>query len=193
MLYILIFVIVAYLIHRGNELGKFDSILGKEKDKPVENVAVSGGYFPCILEGNIDMPPMEAVKEAAIIDVKEAGLFKDGMTAEECMALCSMPLPNPYNFGGGGAYGGRYMTGSFRFEIDANGQQTGDSWVKIFSDEKFLVTGGIRQDGIIAMGSIGGTEINGSVATGTLTNGRLLHGDGKHHIYGVLNGTYRKL
>jgi hypothetical protein len=43
------------------------------------------------------------------------------------------------------------------------------------------------------MGSIGGTEINGSVATGELVNGKLLHGDGKHHIYGVLNGSYRKV
>jgi hypothetical protein len=136
---------------------------------------------------------MSDVTAAAIIDVKEAGLWRDGMTGQEAMDLCSMPLPNAYNFGGGGAYGGRYMTGSFRFEIDANGQQTGDTWVKIFSDEKFPVTGGIRPDGVIAMGSIGGTEINGSVATGELVNGKLLHGDGKHHIYGVLNGSYRKV
>lgn len=187
---ILIGIVVVYLLYRGNELGKFDNILNKNKTEPTPTNSTS--YFPCVVEGGIDMPPMDAVKEAAIIDVKEAGLFKDGMTAEDCMSLCSMPLPNEYNFGGGGAYGGRYMTGSFRFEIDANGQQTGDSWVKIFSDEKFPVTGGIRPDGIIAMGSIGGTQINGSVVSGT-TSGKLLHGDGKHHIYGVLNGTYRKL
>lgn len=181
--YILIGLVIVLIV--AYKRGVFDN-------KKQDVVAPVGGFFPCILEGNIDMPPMDEVTKAAIIDVKEAGLWRDGMADSEAMALCSAPLPNALNFGGGGAYGGRYLTGSFRFEIDAVGQQTGDSWVKIFSDDKYTVTGGITGDGTIAMGSIGGTNIVGTVTKGS-PFGKILHGDGKHYIYGVLNGTYTKL
>lgn len=166
--------------------------LYKQSKKDKAPAVVAKPLFPCVIEGNIDMPPMAEVIKAAVIDVKQAGLWHDGMTDEMAVAMCSMPLPNANNFGGGGAYGGRYLTGSFHFEIDATGQRIDAlSWVKIFSDEKYPVTGGVRGDGGIGMGSIGGTGISGRIADGKLLDARIEHGDGKPHIYGVLNGVVR--
>ena len=85
------------------------------KPEPVASTAC----YPSIIEGNVNMPPMADVLEAACIDVKAAGLFTEGMTGDQCAALASAPLPNATGFGGGGAYGGRYLTGSYHFEIDA--------------------------------------------------------------------------
>ncbi len=155
-----------------------------------EPAPVSTACYPAVIEGNVNMPPMADVLLAACIDVQEAGLFVEGMTGEQCAALASTPLSNANNFGGGGAYGGRYLTGSYHFEIDANGQQIADkSWLKLFSDGKYPVTGGITPACVIAMGSIGGVQISGSVASGKPV-GRVLHGDGKHHIYGAMDGVF---
>lgn len=180
----------------------------KQKRKQSAPVAApEGGFFPCILEGSIDMPPMADVIKAARLDVEEAkayltsqGKYRDNLSDEECMALCSMPVKGHpawdgvNEFGGGGAYGGRYLTGSFHFEIDSVGQQIdGVSYVTIFSAEHFPVTGGIRGDGGIGMGSIGGTGISGRIENGKLVDARIEHGDGKTYIYGVLNGTWRKV
>lgn len=151
-------------------------------------VAAAPACFPIVVEGNVDMPPMADVAAAAVKDVQDAGLFVDGMTNDQAMALASAPLPNVNNFGGGGAYGGRYLTGSYRFEIDANGQRIDEkSWLKLFSDEKFPVTGGVTPDCTIAMGSIGGVDIRGKIADGKST-GKVMHGDGKTWIYGAMNG-----
>jgi hypothetical protein len=191
---ILILVVFAYSIYRGKELGYFDKFLIKPTPEAPQ---VSNKFYPCLFEGSIDMPPMEDVAQAAIVDVKAAGLYKEGMTKEECMNLCSVPVQGQAGwdgvntFGGGGPYGGRYLTGSFHIEIDANGQQIPTaSWIKLFSDEKFPVTGGVFPDGKINMGSIGGTQIQGSLVTGKPV-GKILHGDGKHHIYGNLNGGFK--
>lgn len=155
------------------------------ESKPAPTVV---SCYPSVIEGNVNMPPMADVLLAACIDVKEAGLFTEGMTGERCAELASAPLPNATGFGGGGAYGGRYLTGSYHFEIDANGQRIDDkSWLKLFSDEKYAVTGGVTPDCKIAMGSIGGVQISGSVASGAPV-GRVLHGDGKVHIYGAMDG-----
>jgi hypothetical protein len=63
------------------------------------------------------------------------------------------------------------------------------SWVTLFSPEHFPVTGGILPNGDVNMGSIGGVTIKGSVSTGKPI-GRVMHGDGKVHIYGNLNGGF---
>lgn len=201
---ITVLLVVVWLISRAKRLGYFDK---KENTSTPSDTTNEGGFvFPCVLEGNIDMPPMVDIVKAARIDVEAAKeyltsrmKYRSDLSDEECMALCSMPVKGQpgwdgtNEFGGGGAYGGRYMTGSYHFEIDAIGQQIpGKSWVKIFSDVPYPVTGGIRGDGVIAMGSIGGTEINGAVVNGQ-PSGRILHGDGKHYIYGVMNGRYTKI
>lgn len=195
-----VLVVLGWLYERARKLGYL-----KKKDKqPSETTTQTSGFvFPCILEGNVDMPPMADVRKAARIDVEAAkdyltsrGQYRSDLSDDECMALCSMRVEGQPGwdgvnlFGGGGAYGGRYMTGSYHFEIDAVGQQIpGKSWIKIFSDVPYDVTGGIRGDGVVAMGSIGGVEISGAVVNGQ-SSGRVLHGDGKHHIYGVMNGRY---
>ena len=152
---------------------------------------VAARYCPSMMEGSIDMPSMADVALACNIDVKEAGLWRDGMTDAEAQALCSAPMPNNNNFGGGGAYGGRYLTGSFHFEFDANCQQIPNvSYVTLFSPEHYPVTGGLTGDGKIGMGSIGGTGISGSIVDGKLVDAKIVHGDGKHHIKGNFNGGF---
>lgn len=192
--------LIVWLASRAKKLGYLN-----KKEKPVETPPQTGFVFPCILHGDVNMPPMEDMIKAARIDVEaekeyltSRGLYRSDLSDAECMALCSMPVQGQAGwdginkFGGGGDYGGRYMTGSFHFEIDAGGQQIPEkSWIKIFSDDMFKVTGGIRGDGVIAMGTIGGVEINGAVVGGKMS-GRILHGDGKHHIYGTMVGTYTK-
>lgn len=137
-------------------------------------------YYPCMLEGSIDMPDHGERIKARNLELVANG---HGVSGDEA---------RDNTIGGGGAPdGGMFLTGSFHFEIDPNGQQIpAQSWVKLFSDEKLPVTGGILPDGTINMGSIGGTQITGSVATGKAV-GRILHGDGKHHIYGNLNGGFK--
>lgn len=197
-------IIIGFLAARAKKLGYFD-----KKDNAAAGVAaeqVTGKYFPCLLEGSIDMPVMADVIKAARIDVEVAreylisrGMYRADLSDAECMALCSMPVEGQAGwdgvntFGGGGPYGGRYLTGSFHFEIDVNGQQIPEkSWITLFSNEHYPVTGGIEQDGTIAMGSIGGVDIRGSVASGKPV-GRAMHGSGQIYIYGNLNGGYRKL
>lgn len=197
--FIFLALLVGWLAYRAKKLGYFD---GKKE------VAIpSAPLFPCVIEGNIDMPPMADVIKAARIDVEAAkgylssvGKYRPDLSDQECMALCSTPVKGQpgwdgvNKFGGGGAYGGRYMTGSFHFEIDAIGQRIDKaSWVKLFSDTPYPVTGGVRGDGGIGMGSIGGTNIIGRISDGKLLDARIEHGDGKVHIYGVLNGTWRPL
>lgn len=156
-----------------------------------DKTPVATHYCPSMMEGSIDMPSMADVALACNIDVKEAGLWRDGMTDAEAQALCSAPMPNNNNFGGGGAYGGRYLTGSFHFEFDANCQQIpGVSYVTLFSPEHYPVTGGLTGDGKIGMGSIGGTGISGSIVDGKLVDAKIVHGDGKHHIKGNFNGGF---
>lgn len=136
-------------------------------------------FFPCIIEGNVNMPDHEARINARNIELITNG---HGISGDEAR-------DNAIG-GGGSPDGGMYLAGSYHFEIDAIGQRIDDkSWLKLFSDEKFPVTGGITGDGTIAMGSIGGVDIRGSVVGGAPT-GKVMHGDGKVHIYGVMSGVW---
>lgn len=161
-------IVIAVLIYKQNKKSK-----RTEPEKPV-------AYFPCILEGNVNMPDHEERIKARNIELVANGHGVSGDDARDNA------------IGGGGAPdGGMWLNGSYHFEIDAQGQRIDDkSWLKLFSDEKFPVTGGITGAGDIAMGSIGGVDIRGSVASGKPI-GRVMHGDGKVHIYGVMDGTWR--
>lgn len=202
---ILIVVGVLYGIYRLNKLGKFT----KKPSQP--SVPTNTAFYPCILDGTIDMPPMADVIKAARIDVEAAkeyltsvGKYRDNLSDQECMDLCSMPVlpdgvrkPTDNQFGGGGPFGGRYLAGgAFHIEIGADGQRIDESsWISIFSPDHFSVTGGMHPDGTLGLASmsIGGVPISGKIVDGKIVDGRATHGGGATHIYGVLNGTYRKV
>lgn len=141
---------------------------------------VAAACFPIVIEGNVDMPGHEDR-----IIARNLELVAHGNVVSSDEALNN-------SLGGGGAPdGGMWLAGSYHFEIDANGQQIPDrSWLKLFSDEKYPVTGGVTAACDIAMGSIGGVDIRGKIADGKST-GKVMHGDGKVHIYGVMNGVAR--
>lgn len=136
--------------------------------------------FPVVLEGNVDMPGHE---DRIIARNKELVSHGYGISGDEARDNA---------VGGGGAPdGGMWLAGSYHFEIDANGQQIPDkSWLKLFSDEKYPVTGGVTANCDIAMGSIGGVDIRGKIADGKST-GKVMHGDGKTWIYGNMVGVAR--
>ena len=136
-------------------------------------------YFPCILEGNVNMPDHD---ERIIARNKELIANGHGVSGDEARDNA---------IGGGGAPdGGMWLSGSYHFEIDANGQRIDDkSWIKLYSDDKYQVTGGITGAGVIAMGSIGGVQISGSVVGGKPV-GKVMHGSGKVHIYGLMDGVW---
>lgn len=204
---ILVLGVLGWAYERARKLGYIAKIKGKSDAKEPEKPRT--GFFPCILEGNVSMPPMAAVIKAARIDVEKAkdyltsrGKYRPDLSDEECMTLCSAPVKGHPNwdgvneFGGGGDYGGRYLVGAFHFEIDANGQRIDEtSWLSIFNADRFKVSGGITGDGAIGMACmpIGGTPISGKIVDGKIVDGRVTHGDGKTWVYGVMNGTYRKV
>jgi len=171
-------IVIAFIAYRAKKLGYFD-----KKDHADAGVVVDQGLpFPCVLEGSIDMPDHEERIKARNIELIANG---HGISGDEARDNA---------IGGGGAPdGGMWLSGTFHFEIDANGQQIPEkSWVTLFSAEHFPVTGGIFPDGTINMGSIGGVTIKGSVASGKPV-GRVMHGDNKLHIYGNLNGGYKRV
>jgi hypothetical protein len=105
------------------------------------------------------------------------------------------------------------LSGSFRFEIDANGQQSGDSWIAVFSPDHHPVTGGVTGDGDIRMGSPAGLTITGKIVDGKVIgkvsetgmiarvgsiknlDGNVVFRDGKEYleyVHGVMSGTVTK-
>jgi hypothetical protein len=157
-------------------------VKSNKSEKAAAGVVLDQGvkYYPCMLEGSIDMPDHDERIKARNLELVANG---HGVSDDEAR--------NNAIGGGGAPDGGMWLSGTFHFEIDANGQQIPDkSWVTLFSAEHFPVTGGILPDGSINMGSIGGVTIQGSVASGKPV-GRVMHGDGKVHIYGNLNGGFK--
>ena len=159
-------VLASVVMLSGCNVGKSDTV-----------VTTAQACFPIILEGNVDMPNHE---ERIIARNKELVTNGHGVSGNEARDNA---------VGGGGAPdGGMWLAGSYHFEIDANGQQIpGKSWLKLFSDTEYPVTGGVTANCDIAMGSIGGVDIRGKIADGKST-GRVMHGDGKVWIYGNMVG-----
>jgi hypothetical protein len=150
-----------------------------ESEPAPQPISVAAKYCPSMTEGSIDMPSQEERIKARNIELVANGHGISGNDARD----------NTVG-GGGSPDGGMFLTGSFHFEFDANCQQIPEkSYVTLFSDERFPVTGGMTPDGKIGMGSIGGTSIEGSIVNGKL-DAKIYHGDGKRHIYGVFNGGF---
>ncbi|MDP3273924.1 MAG: hypothetical protein Q8Q09_01935 [Deltaproteobacteria bacterium] len=70
--------------------------------------------------------------------------------------------------GGGSPDGGIWLSGSFHFEVNAAGQNTPASWLRVFAYGPFPVTGGIYPNGELHMGSEG-IDISGLLKNGVVT------------------------
>lgn len=152
----------------------------------VETKPVAQTCFPIILEGNVDMPG----HEERILS-RDRELVTNGFGVQVTNDSTIDTERNNRVGGGGAPDGGMWLAGSYHFEIDANGQQIPEkSWLKLFSDTQYPVTGGVTANCDIAMGSIGGVDIRGKIADGRST-GKVMHGDGKVHIYGNMVGIAR--
>ena len=159
-------------------------VKNNKKEKVEAGVVLNQGLpFPCVIEGTIDPPPHEDRIKARNIEAASKGI-----------AITSDEAHNNSVQGGGGLDGGMYLVGAFKFTIDAQGQRVdAESFVNIFNVE-YPITGGIEPSGKIGIGGdggAGGTSITGAIVNGQLVNGRI-HKGLKPHIFGVLNGTYKR-
>ena len=140
--------------------------------------ATNGLPFPCVIEGSIVMSPMEDRVKALAIEAASKGIVITG----------------DYQADVAKQGGEMTLVGAFKFTIDATGQRVdAQSFVNLFG-VGYPITGGVEANGslgIAGAGGAGGTSITGSVAGGQLVNGRI-HKGLMPHIYGVLNGTYRR-
>lgn len=194
MIYTIILIVLAILY----KTGKFD-----KKETPTTPVTLM--VFPCIIEGNFDMPSHEARIAARNTSLLNHGHNITGEDAVDNEVL-----------GGGAPDGGIWLAGSYHFEIDSVGQKIdGKSWIKVFSDERYPVTGGVTGSGEIWMGSpaagatitgkIVGSAIEGKVSeTGMIAeidsdmqpnlDGNRVTRDGKEcleYVHGVMSGVHR--
>ena len=164
-----------FILYRANKLGYFD-----KKDHADAAVVVDQGLpFPCVIEGSIDMSSLEDRKKALAIEAVGKGITITGDYAKDVAAQ-----------------GGEMtLVGAFKFTLDASGQQVPtQSFINLFGVE-YPVSGGMRPDGVLGMtGEIGGARvgIEGFVKDGIFHKGKVVKG-WLPHIYGVLNGVYRRV
>lgn len=150
------------------------------KDDAAAGVVVDQGLpFPCVIEGSIDMSPMHDRVTALAIEAAKKGITITGNYADDVRAQ-----------------GGEMtLVGAFKFTIDATGQRIdAESFVNLFGVE-YPITGGVEPTGIIGIGGAGGaggTSVVGKIVDGKLVSGRIFKGL-MPHIYGLLNGTYRRV
>jgi hypothetical protein len=169
--------VIVYLLYRGNELGKFDKVLGKGNS---ESASQSGTFYPCVIEGSVDGSPMEDRVKALAIEAEAKGITITGDYVHD------------YQVHGGEMH----LTGhGFKFTIDANGQIVKDeSRLNLFAVD-YPCQGGMSPDGTLGIAvDVGGAypSVTGRIVDGKLVGGEVRKG-WMPHIYGVLNGTYRKL
>lgn len=171
---IIAIVIAAYLIYRGNELGYFDKFTKNKTTEPV----VSQKFYPCVIEGSVDMSPMADRVSALAIEAASKGITITGDYATDVAAQ-----------GGEMTLCGH----GFKFTIDANGQIVKDqSHVNLFAVD-YLCEGGMGPDGVLGMAvDVGGAKVG---VKGRVVNGKFIDGEVRKgwlpHIYGVLNGNWR--
>lgn len=120
--------------------------------------------YPCFIEGHFSCPP-----QAQAIAARNASLIAHGHGIELPDDPNNNASRNNTILGGGTPYGGIYLAGSFVLEIDMRGQVTANSYIKVFSDEKYPVTGGIEPNGKVGMASPVGVSIAGIVRDGIVT------------------------
>lgn len=150
------------------------------KDDAAAGVVVDQGLpFPCVIEGSIDMSPMLDRVKALTLEAAKKGITMTGDYATDVAAQ-----------------GGEMtLVGAFKFTIDATGQRVdAESFVNLFGVE-YPITGGVESTGMLGIGGAGGaggTSVVGQIVGGKLVNGKISKGL-MPHIFGVLDGAYRKL
>jgi hypothetical protein len=168
-------IVIAFIAYRAKKLGYFD-----KKDNAEAGVVVDQGMpFPCVLEGSIDMSPMPDRVKALAIEAVKKGITITGDYAADVAAQ-----------------GGEMtLVGAFKFTIDATGQRVdAESFVNLFGVE-YPITGGVEASGMIGIGGAGGaggTSVVGQIVGGKIVDGKIFKGL-MPHIWGKLNGTYRRV
>jgi hypothetical protein len=151
MFFAFLFIVLGYLGYRGYKLGYFSpKVQTPAAPEPVK-------YYPGTLVGSFTMPSHEAR-----IAARNTSLVNHGHTVTGDDSIDNAVL------GGGSPDGGIWLSGHYAFEIDANGQKTDKSWITVFSDEHFPVTGGVMPDGKIGMASPAGVSITGQIIGNTV-------------------------
>jgi hypothetical protein len=176
MWYFLAAVVIFFIAYRAKKLGYFD-----KKDHAQAGVVVGqGALFPCIIEGSVDAPPMQDRVNALAIEAASKGLTITGDYAADARAQC----------------GEMMLIGSgFKFVFDGTGQIVkGESRLNLFLTD-YPVEGGMAPDGSLGMAvDVGGAKVGvkGRVVDGKFVDGEVRKG-WLPHIYGVLNGEYKRL
>ena len=169
-IFLAVVVVIVFFVIKSNKKQK------AEAGVVLDQSAANGLPFPCVIEGTIDMSPLEDRKKALAIEAVGKGITITGDYDKDVAAQ-----------------GGEMtLVGAFKFTLDANGQQVpAASFINLFGVE-YPVSGGMRPDGVLGMtGEIGGARvgIEGYVKGGIYHHGKVVKG-WLPHIYGVLNGVY---
>ena len=172
---LLVAVAVVYFVVKSNK-----------KEKAEAGVVTDQGLpFPCVIEGSIDAPPMADRIKALAFEAETKGIT---ITGEYAVDVAKQ--------------GGEMMLigYSFKFVFDATGQIVGaDSHANLFGTN-YPVQGGMNPDGTLGMDVVvesARVQVQGRVVNGAFINGKavktwLFKAGHPPHIYGILNGTYRK-
>jgi hypothetical protein len=147
---IAIFALIAVVIHQDRK---------SNKKKDPDPVAPEALPYPCIIEGSFSCPD-----RAVAIASRNARILSKGLALIIPDEPDNNTHPNNTALGGGTPYGGIYLAGNLRLEVGADGQIKQGSYITVFSNEQFVVTGGIEPTGKIGMASIVGVSIGGSVS-----------------------------
>lgn len=168
--FVLIVLGVVYFVVKSNNKEKADAGVVLDQGLP----------FPCVIEGTVDGSPMEDRVKALAIEAASKGITITGDYAADVEKQG----------------GEMHLVGtSFKFVFDATGQiDKAQSRCNLFLTD-YPCEGGMNPDGSLGMAvDCGGAKVGvkGRVVGGKFIGGEIRKG-WLPHIYGVLNGTYRKL
>lgn len=173
---ILVVLAVIYFVVKGNK-----------KDKAEAGVVLDQGLpFPCVIEGTIDAPPMADRVSALAKEAATKGITITGDYAKDVAAQGGEMMIIGY---------------SFKFVFDAAGQiDKAASQANLFG-VNYPVEGGMQPTGVLGMDVVVDTarvQVQGQVVNGQFVSGKVvktwLFVEGQPpHIYGVLNGVYRRV
>ena len=165
--FIVILVIIAVIVF----LVKENRRKAKNNEAPATQ---AGGFYPCVITGNIGASPKDVRVEALRIEAASKGIAITG------------------NYDADVAAQGGEMTllgTSFKFTVDAAGQVVpSESHLNLFLVD-YPVQGGMTPDGKLAMAvNVDGVypAITGRIVNGQLVDGRVTKG-WLPHIWGVLD------
>ena len=175
MLIFITILVLAWLAYRAKKLGYFD-----KKDNAAAGVVTAQGLpFPCVIEGSVDAPPMADRVKALAIEAASKNITITGDYAADVAKQ-----------------GGEMMLigNGFKFVFDASGQIVkSESRCNLFLTD-YPVEGGMAPDGVLGMAvDVGGAKVG---VAGRIVNGQFVGGEVRKgwlpHIYGLLNGGYRR-